>query len=466
MRNELNTPAWIDALIDNLASQDVAEEIRGDLYELFLKDVAAEGLRPAQRKYLFNGLGFLAKNFFWKKSSQHNSNTNIMLSSYFKMAKRSLMVYKSTSVINILGLVIGIASALVLLTVIRFELSFDSFHSNNDRIYRMVRVSGADMSEFRSGISYPVPAAVKEEVTSLDNITSVEYFGGANVDVLDKSGTSVKKFREESGCAIAEANFFKIFDFKDTGFKWIAGNPESALNEPFSVVLTKTMAKKYFGNDNALGQTLRFQKQWDCKVTGIVEDLPHNTDFPITIFISYTSLKTLAGDDGLNNWFSVNDSHNTFVVLNEGTTKSEIEKQIAKVHASHTPKDLHEFRHYLLQELRDVHYDAKFGNFNRRTISRQTVLALGLIALFLLLTASINYINLATAQSTLRAKEIGLRKVMGSNQKNLMIQFLMETFLLVLIAGVIGLGLSEIILANFQSQLNLKLIGFNFNDPF
>lgn len=465
MINELKTPAWIDWLIENLAADDVAEEINGDLYELFLKDVAAAGFQSAKRQYVLNGLGFLAKSFFWKKSSQHNSNTIIMLSSYFKMAKRSLMAYKSTSIINILGLVIGIASALVLLTVIRYELSFDSFHSNKNRIYRMVRVTGTEMSS-RSGISYPVPMALKEEVTSLDNITSVEYFGGVNVDVLDASGSTLKKFREESGCALAEPSFFKVFDFKDTGFKWIAGNPEKALSEPLSVVLTKTLTKKYFGDDNALGQTIRLQKQWDCKVTGIVEDLPPNTDFPITIFLSYSSLRTLEGDDRLNDWFSVNDRHNTFVILNEGTTKPEIERQIGNVHASHTPKDLHESRHYLLQELRNMHYDAKFGNFNKRTISKQTILALGLVGLFLLLTASINYINLATAQSSLRAKEIGLRKVMGSNQKNLMIQFLMETFLVVLVAGVIALGVSEIVLVNFQSLLNMKLTGLNFVDPF
>jgi len=466
MKGNANPPAWIDALVDALAPNNLAEEIRGDLYELFLNDREEKGTQYARRKYVLNGLGFLARRFFWKRSNHHQPNPSVMLSSYFKMATRSLKAHRGTSVINILGLVIGIAAALVLFAVIRFELSFDTFHSNIDRIYRVVRVSGSDMSEFRTGVSYPVPVAMKEEIPGLENISSIEYFGGANVDVLDATGSTLKKFREESGCALVDSRFFEIFDFKDTHFKWLAGRPDKALVEPFSVVLTRTFAKKYFGNTNALGQTLRFQRRWDCKVTGIIEDLPPNSDFPLSILISYSSLNTIAGNDRLNNWSSVNDTHNTFVLLKEGITKSAMEEQIAKVHAGHTPSELHEFRHYLLQDLKDLHYDEKFGNFNGRTISRPTVLALGLVAIFLLLTGSINYINLATAQSTMRAKEIGLRKVMGSNRRNLMAQFLLETSIIVCIAGVIALGLAEVLLFNLQSLLNIKWTPFNYADPF
>src|SRR5688500_9211911 len=389
-----------------------------------------------------------------------------MLSSYFKMAIRSLSAHKATAIINVSGLVIGMASALVILAVVRFELSFDTFHTNADRTYRMVRVSGDDMSEFRTGISFPVPGAIKAEMSSLANIVSMEYMGGVNVDLVDASGTRVRKFREESGCVLVEPGFFDVFDFKGTGFHWIAGNPEEALKEPFSVVLTKTMAKKYFGDANPIGQTLQFQKRWDCKITGVIEDLPPNSDFPFTILISYSTLRSLAGEDALNNWFSVNDSHHSYVVLEPGASESDIEAQIAAVHAAHTPKELHEFRHYLLQKLSDVHHEARFGNYNRRTISKETLLGLALIGVFLLLAASINYINLATAQSFVRAKEIGLRKVMGSNRKMLVFQFLAETFLLVLAAGVIALIVAQILLMRLHPLFNLPAEGFNFFHPF
>ena len=228
------------------------------------------------------------------------------------MAHRTLLAYKGTTAINILGLVVGIASALVILTFIRFETSFDTFHSNADKIYRVVRVSGKDMNEFRAGISYPVPVAMKNEISSLENIVSMEYFGGANVDVLDASGQTLAKYREEAGFALLQPEFFKVFDFKDTNFKWISGNPEKALVDPMSVVLTKTMAQKYFGDQDPLGRIIQFRKKYDFKVTGVVNDFPQNTDFPFTIMMSYSSLEVLAGEERLNNWFSVNDTHNTY----------------------------------------------------------------------------------------------------------------------------------------------------------
>jgi putative ABC transport system permease protein len=465
MKKELRTSKWIDFLIENLTPGHLAEEISGDLYELRLKDIEERGLRAANRRYVLNGLGFLAKSFFWKTSSDTQANSFIMIRNYFKMASRSLLAYKGTTTINILGLVIGIASALAILTVIRFERSFDNFHSNSDRIYRMVRVSGSDMSEYRSGISYPVPGAIKAEIPSLEKVVSMEYFGGANINILDASGESVASFREESGCALVEPGFFNVFDFKDTGFKWISGNPDKALTDPMTVVLTKSMAKKYFGDRDPIGRTLQFQRQFDFRVTGVVEDLPVNTDFPFKILMSYSSLNELAGQERLNDWFSVNDSHNTYLVLAEGMTQAEVEDRIAKVHAAHTPKDLHEFRHYLLQKFSDVHYDARFRNYSGRTISRQTLLALGIIGAFLLLTGCINYINLSTAQSSVRAKEIGLRKVMGSNRNNLMIQFLTETFVVVSIAGILALVLSEILLTNLQSLFNIKLTSYNLTEP-
>jgi ABC-type antimicrobial peptide transport system permease subunit len=230
-------------------------------------------------------------------------------------------------------------------------------------------------------------------------------------------------------------------------------------------VLTKSIAVKYFPEGNALGATLRFEKKFDCKVTGVVEDLPSNTDFPFTVLLSYSSLNMLAGN-ALKDWYSVEDDHYTFVVLKEGTTKEEVEKQIKVIHAGHTQKDLHDSRHYLLQKLADVHYDTRFNNYNGRSISRETIAALSLVALFLLLTASINYINLATAQATMRSKEIGLRKVMGSNRKNLVGQLMTETFIIVLIAGIAAVGLSEILLWNLQPILNIRLAPFNFSDPF
>lgn len=461
---EVQPPGWINSMIDSLAPNELAEEIHGDLYELYSKDVNEKGPRRANTRYVTNGIGFLFKSFFWKKN--RNYNPSPMLGNYFKMSKRSLMANKGTTIINVVGLVTGIASALVIFSVIRFELSFDAFHTDRDRIYRMTRVTGSDNLEYRSGISYPVPVAMKAEIPGIEKMASVEYFGGANVEVLDSKGTTERKFREEAGAAMVEDSFFDVFDFKNTGLRWLEGDPKTALKEPLSVVLTRTMAKKYFGDESPLGHTMRFQMKHECKVTGVIEDFPSNTDFPFTMLVSYSTLPLLAGEQRLNDWFSVNDSHQVFIVLPQKTTQEEMEKLIAKVHAAHAPKELYESRHYLLQKLSDLHFDAKFMTFTGRTISRETIMGLAIVAGFLLLTGSINYINLATAQSVLRSKEIGLRKVMGSNQTSLMIQFLIETFTVVAISGIIAFILAEVLRFNLQSLLNFKLTNYNFLDPF
>ena len=164
MKSELKTLEWIDTLIENFAPDDFEEEIRGDLYELYQKDIEEKGIRFATRMYVLNGLGFLLKSFFWKKSSYTNESSFIMINNYFKMARRSLMAYKGTTAINILGLVVGIASALVIFSFVRYETSFDTFHSNRENIYRVIRVSGKDAMEYRSGVSYPVRTAMKSEI--------------------------------------------------------------------------------------------------------------------------------------------------------------------------------------------------------------------------------------------------------------------------------------------------------------
>ena len=204
MNHSHKPPAWVDSLIDSLSPPDLSEEIRGDLYELFVKDILNKNIHLARRRYVLNGMGFLFKSFFCKKPSYHPKPTP-MLTTHFKMARRSLSTQKGNTVINVLGLVAGIAATLVILAVVRFELSFDTSHTGADRIYRLVRVSGDDMSEFRTGISYPVPVAMKEEIPGLSNMAAMEYFGGANVDVIDPSGTALRKFREESGAVLIDA---------------------------------------------------------------------------------------------------------------------------------------------------------------------------------------------------------------------------------------------------------------------
>jgi ABC-type antimicrobial peptide transport system permease subunit len=463
MGQQKQPPRWAERMIGRFAPGPFSDEIRGDLYEMFLNDLRESGVGSARRKYVARALGFITKNFFWKRPDRDN-NYILMSGNYFKMARRSLAANKGTTIINILGLVIGITSALVILSVIRFEESFDSFHSGKDRVYRLVRISGSGSLEYRSGVSYPVGEALRNEIPAIQKLTVMDYLGGSNVDVMSSDGKTLKKFSEESGLAAIEPEFFDMFDFADKPLRWLAGNPGKALTEPSSVVVTREIAKKYFGKDDPLGQTIRFQKEFDFKITGVIEDFPSNTDFPFKFMISYASMKNIFGQERMDNWVSVNDSHQVFLSAPD-ISKEELEARIDIVHAAHVGKDISDMRKYRLQEFSELHYDPRFGNFSGRTITHETLLALKLIVLFLLLAGCINYINLSTAQSTLRSKEIGLRKVMGSSPQQLVLQFLTETFVIVALAATITVVLVLALMPSIQNLLSLQ-VAYDLTDPF
>ena len=445
-------PQWAEKLIDRFAPEHLTEEIKGDLYEMFLFDTKHSSERNAKRKYAWRVIGFLAKAFFWKRGTYKNHN---MTGSYFKMAKRSLLANKGTTTINVLGLVIGIASSLAIISIIQFELSFDTFHTDHKNIYRMVRVSGADLSEFRTGIPYAMPPAMKD-IASIRKMTKLEYLGGASVDILNADGKFLRQFVEDGGIVTIEPEFFDVMDFAGSPIKWIYGDPKTSLSELGSIVLTKTIAKKYFGDQSPIGQTLRFQKAFDFKVTGIIDDFPSNTDFPFSMLVSYASMPLLF-EERMSDWVSVNDEHTVYVVLQDEAKVKDVEKQIAEIHAANVAKDLSAYRHYFLQPLREVHFDPNFGTFSRRTITHNTIFALELIVCCLLAVGCINYVNLSTAQSTLRSKEIGIRKIMGSNQKALIMQFLIETLLIVSIASFAALALLAVFMPSLVSMLGIQL---------
>jgi putative ABC transport system permease protein len=449
---------FADKLIKRFAGSR-EEEIVGDLLELYHLDQKRLGSSGAARKYLFNTLGFFTKQFFWKSRKKIHHPSHMIFKSYFTMAVRALLAHRGTAALNIAGLVIGITSALVIASVIRFEKSFDKFHSNNDQIYRVVRVSGEDMSEFRTGVSYPVPKAIREQVTAVQNVASIEYFGGVDVEVVGEGNKKSEKFREERGCTIIQPEFFQMFDFKGSNFHWVHGNPSTALADPFNVVLTQSLAKKFFGEADAIGRTIKLQGNIECKVTGVVTDFPANTDFPFTLMVAYKTLEVFE-KERFTNWYSVNDSHHVYIKKAEGSSTTEIENQIAKIQKTNA-KDL-DTRHYLLQKLAEVHTDPRFGTFSGRTISTDALMGLSLVAILPLGAASINYINLSTAQSVLRAKEIGIRKTLGSSRRSLSIQFITETFVLVFIASIIALGLMDLLLFKYQSLLNFNYTPYNF----
>lgn len=390
-----------------------------------------------------------------------------MIRNYIKIAVRSFNAHKVNAVVNILGLAVGIASALIILSIIQFEMSFDKFHSDSDRIYRVVRISQFEgQEEYRTNVPYPLPIALKDEISSMENVTTILYWNwsGVQIEVIDDQAEKPIKFQETNGFAFIEPTFFEIFDFNETGVKWLSGNPKTALVEPMSIVLTQSISQKYFGNESALGKTLRVDDTHNATVTGVIEDFPNNTDFPFTIMMSYSTMLQSVGDS-INDWVSIGETE-CYVKLPSFMTKDEMDENIEKLHVLHTSKELNAVRKYKLQKLSDVHQDNRFGNYNNRIVSEGKLWALAIIGVFLLLTACINYINLTTAQSALRSKEIGIRKVMGSSKVQLVTQFMSEALCLALIAGLTGLLIAELLVSNFQALLSTPTSIHLIFDPY
>ncbi|MGE0770509.1 MAG: ABC transporter permease [Cyclobacteriaceae bacterium] len=458
------------------------EEIEGDLMQRYERDLKAasaqvsdtlevsdtnqRAVRRANRRLLWNTLRYFRPGIILRNKFNYSSYHLMMFSNYFKMGIRSLLARRTNAVINAIGLSIGIACTILILNIVRFETSFDQFHSDAERNYRIVRISQIEgQEEYRTGVVYPLPPALRNEVPAIEHIASVLYWswGGMQVEIPDAAGEN-RKFQEAKGFAMVEPTFFRVFDFSNSSFRWLAGSPEKSLTEPLNVVLTRSMAIKYFGTTDVLGKTLKLDQDWDCTVTGVVEDLPANTDFPFTIMLSYSTLYGSIGDR-MTNWWSVG-SNESYVKLAPGATRGEVEAQIETVHASHTPRELHSFRKYKLQPLAEVHTDSRFGNFNQRIVSSGKVQTLAIIGIFLLITACINYINLATAHSSLRSKEIGIRKVLGGLRQHLVLQFIVETFLITLVAATAGLLMAEWANNQFQRLVSVPTSELLLLDPF
>ena len=349
-----------------------------------------------------------------------------MIKNYLKTALRNLIRNKSFTFINVLGLTIGIASCLLIFLVIQFELSFDNFHKKKDRIYRVVsQFNRAGSLDYSSGVSVPVPAAMRNEFPQLEEVAAISGVDGNQITVLDNQNV-VKKINEPN-TFYAESQIFDILDVK-----WLAGDAKTSLADPYEVVLSKKTADKFFGSwKNAMGKFIKHENKENLKVTGIIDDIPVNSDFPFNVLISYNT-----GEFSKNQeWGSTSWDFNCLVVLPPNVSPQQISSQLGAFRNKYAKDQDQEVKtSYLLQPLNDIHFDQRFGNYNGSNFNTALITAFALIGLFLLVIACVNFINLATAQAINRSREIGVRKVLGSSRSQLVFQFLGETFLITVLS--------------------------------
>lgn len=352
----------------------------------------------------------------------------------FTFALRNIRKNKLLAAINVLGLTIGISACLIIFLITSYELSFNKSIPQQDQIFRIyTRFSGV-FTGLNRGVSTGVVNAVRENFSGIE--ASTNFFTFNNKVFIVKPNTEPALIEGETSTIIAGPEFFDVFTFHE----WIIGNPKQSLAEPNKVVLTESRARLIFGAlspAEILGRELIYRDSIEVSVSGIVKDPTENTDFNFTDIISLSTNETLSENNRiftLNDWTSTNSNSQFFVKLTEGTTRADIEAQmpeVIKAYKEFTPEsDWNPV--YPLQSLSDIHFNTEIGILdNSRSVSeKSTFVVMTVIALLLLAIAIINFVNLETAQASRRAKEVGVRKVLGSSRFTLISHFMIESFIL------------------------------------
>ena len=367
-----------------------------------------------------------------------------MIKNYFKTAWRALSRHKAYGIINVLGLTLGIVSCLVIFLVVKYELGYDKFHKKADRIYRVT----LNAIDFNPCVSMAVVPALRNDFPELEAVSQVWFSESALVTIGQHT-----RF-DEKNIAFADQYFTSIFDYV-----WLEGNAKTALAAPNAVVLTESIARKYFGEKEAMGQVINLEKQLDLIVTGIIKDVPGNTHLPFNFLVSFETVRKEQEKRGaLSQFYWISNGSFAYIVTRKNYPVGQLQKRIKPFIAKNCGNDIAKEANLLLQPLTDIHFDQRYlNNTISYTTSRETYQALSIVAVFIIIIACINFINLATAQGIRRAKEVGVRKVLGSSRAQLISQFLGETGLMVIIAVVLALLFTSLFLSSFASWLDIKI---------
>ncbi|HWB94704.1 MAG TPA: FtsX-like permease family protein, partial [Puia sp.] len=366
-----------------------------------------------------------------------------MLRNYWLIAVRKLWKHKVHAAINVLGLAIGLTACLIIFLVTHFELSYDRFHPNGDRIYRLVehRTDGNHHGD-DAAVQGPLASTLRSEVTGCQAVSAFLTFDWKVIIPGKGAGQQTKELEPPQGASpviITDPQYFQIFQYK-----WLAGNPAVSLNDPYRVVLSAKEVRHYFGNippAESIGRQVIYVGRDTIRtyVSGVVADLDYNSDFAFRDFISYSTAQNtfIRKTFILDSWQGLGTFSQGLVLLDKGVTVAQVERQFPAFVKRHFKLQPGQTASLSLQPLADIHFNETYRDSYSRKAHLPTLYGLMGIAIFILLLAVINFVNLSTAQSLQRTKEVGIRKVFGSRRKDLIFQFLGETFVLTVLA-VIG----------------------------
>jgi putative ABC transport system permease protein len=395
-----------------------------------------------------------------------------MLKNWLVVALRNFRRNKIFSVINVLGLSIGICASLVIFLIVHHAYSYDRFEKNGDRIFRIVSDYAFQGEPGHTrGIPAPLAEAVKKDLSGVNNIVSFRYYNPDKISVKSELAAKPALFKYQKHIIFADEHYFDLLPYR-----WLAGNKHSATSSSSQVVLSASRARLYFPSRSfteMIGKEIIYDDTLSAIVTGIVADLNEqgNTDFNFQEFISLNTIlrnsslqKTMHWDE----WGSTTSDQQLYVQLDAHTSVASVEKRLKSIFDKNLGENAKKNNYiwtYRLQPLRDIHFNESYGMFDTPVANKSMLTGLILAAAFLIGIACINFINLTTANATQRAKEIGVRKTMGSSRSQLITQFLGESFLITAFATILSAALAPLTIKLFSSFIP-EGVSFSLTSPF
>jgi putative ABC transport system permease protein len=453
-------PRWVSQFLQLICPEHLYEEIEGDLIYRYHKDLLQHNNNKAKRRLVWNAVRFFRSGILMRNNFTKGLNKQIMLKYHLLVAWRVLLKNKLFSLTNISGLAIGFACCIFITMYVLDELSYDKYHAKANRTYRLLHHSGnlADTASTSNNPkdydvwgNAPVGVSLKAEFPEVEQVVR---FSGRARTILRRGD---KVFNEEN-IFIVDSTVFDVFSWK-----FVSGNPQTALAEPNSIVLTESTAKKYFGDENPIGQTLevdaisgRINEASTCMVTAVLEDIPHNSHFTFDVLMPMSMFKR-SRPGVFTSWGYV-DSY-TYFTVKDGFDINILQ---AKMH-NFTRRHVTDWSYnVLIEPLSDAYLHSEAKRQPGVTGNLSNIYLFSAIAVFILIIASINFMNLSTARSMTRAKEVGVRKVSGARQGALMTQFLTEAVLLSLISACIAYLVVLLIMPGFREltgkEISIELL--------
>ena len=437
-------PRWADRLLEWYCHPHLHEEVLGDLHETFYRRLRAAGPRAARRAYVVTALRYLQPYYYkGKRSPSPKPLRTDMFRNYLLVAWRNLVRHKTFSLINVAGLAVAMACSLLMALYVADELSYDRFHANHHRIFRVGHSfvkSGSDLER-----SAPVHLSLAPRLQSafpvIEKVVRLDFWKQPI-----RYGTTK---HPENVIVFADSSFFDVFSFS-----FAKGNPRTALRGPNTAVVTQTAAATYFGTANPVGKTLDVNGR-PLMITGVLKDIPSNSHFRFDVLSSIATVEKEYPD--FMRGFGYGGSHYTYVLLKNASDAAKLEAGLPGFVKTHIGKDANP--QYFLQRLTDIHLRSDLSGELEANGDIRYVYIFSAVALIILFIAGINYTNLTTARALDRAREVGMRKVIGAGRGQLVAQFLGESLLIALLALVVACGLVALSMP-FFNQLAGKALTF------